>query len=310
MTPVAEILRDEIARHGPIPFSRFMDAALYHPEFGYYRTERDPFGREGDFYTAEQVQPAFGILLSARLRELWREMGKPADFTVVELGAGKQAMAPHFGEWRYVPVEIAHGSLPERLTGVIFSNEFFDALPVDVVEMQEDGPREMLVGWSGQAFTWVAGAAAHGEYVRRYFPQAEAGHRMEVSLEALRWTERLAAALEGGYIVTIDYGYTTRETVRFPAGTLMSYRRHMALEDVLTDPGTRDITAHVHFTALEERGAAAGLERVRFETLAQTIIGLGEEVVTPVAQSHPQQLKTLLFGMGETFRVLVQRKRL
>ena len=121
--------------------------------------------------------------------------------------------------------------------------------------------------------------------------------------------ERMGALLEQGYVVTIDYGYAAREAVRFPAGTLMAYRRHVALDDVLAEPGTRDITAHVNFTALEEHGLGAGLERVHLETLAQMIIGLGEEIVTPVAQSHPLQLKTLLFGMGETFRVLVQRKR-
>ena len=53
---------------------------------------------------------------------------------------------------------------------------------------------------------------------------------------------------------TIDYGYTTAEAKRFPAGTLMSYRRHAASEDVLADPGERDITAHVCFPALEGHG--------------------------------------------------------
>jgi SAM-dependent MidA family methyltransferase len=309
MTPVARILRDEIARGGPLPFSRFMEAALYHPEFGYYRGAHDPFGRAGDFYTAAQLQPTFGLLIRARVAELWREMGEPADFTVVELGAGREEMAPHFAGWRYVPVDIGRGSMPHGVTGVIFSNEFFDALPVDAVEMQEDGPRELLVGWDGARFVWQTGGTAHEAYARRYFPQAEAAWRMEVNLEALRWMNRIAASLERGYALTIDYGYTTRESVRFPAGTLMSYRRHLAMEDVLTDPGNRDITAHVHFTALEDCGASAGLERVRFETLAQTITSLGEDTLTPLAQSQPQQIKTLLFGMGETFRVLLQRKR-
>jgi SAM-dependent MidA family methyltransferase len=308
MTPLAEILRDEILRSGPIHFSQFMEAALYHPEFGYYRRARDPFGRHGDFYTAEQVQPAFGILTGARVEAVWRDMGEPGDFTVVELGAGREEMAPHFARWRYVPVEVGRGSLPERVTGMIFANEFFDALPVDVVEMREDGPQEMLAGWDGRRFVWTAGPPSYEEYVRRYFPQAEAGMRMEVNLEALDWMRKIGAALARGYLFTIDYGYTAREAVRFRAGTLMSYRRHMALDDVLAAPGECDITAHVHFTALEEAGAAAGLERARFETLAQAILALGEETVAPVAQTYPMQLKTLLFGMGETFRVLLQRK--
>jgi SAM-dependent MidA family methyltransferase len=304
----AGLLRDEIRHTGPISFSRFMDVALYHPECGYYRTPRDPFGRGGDFYTAEQVQPAFGQLMAARIRELWRQMGAPADFTVVELGAGREEMAPHLAEWTYLPVDVERGALPEGFTGVVFSNEFFDALPVDLVEMREDGPHELLVGWAEDRFVWSPGPLKHQDYVRRHFPHAEPGNRMEVNLPALEWIDRIAATLERGYVVTIDYGYNTREAVRFPAGTLMSYHRHLALDDVLADPGGRDITAHVHFSALQDHGAAAGLESVSLQTLAQTIVGLGEEVVTPVAQEHPLQLKTLLFGMGETFRVLVQKK--
>ena len=98
MTPLTLLLREEIARGGPISFHRFMEVALYHPEHGYYRrTRRDPFGREGDFFTAEQVQPVFGLLIAARIRTLFRDMGEPADFTVVELGAGR-AM-PGCGAW-------------------------------------------------------------------------------------------------------------------------------------------------------------------------------------------------------------------
>jgi SAM-dependent MidA family methyltransferase len=97
----------------------------------------------------------------------------------------------------------------------------------------------------------------------------------------------------------------------------MGYRRHTAREDVLADPGERDITSHVNFTALEESGAALGLKKERFETLARTLLAAGEDdrfgsalaAATPEeAQRRTMQLKTLLFGMGETFRVLIQRK--
>jgi SAM-dependent MidA family methyltransferase len=94
----------------------------------------------------------------------------------------------------------------------------------------------------------------------------------------------------------------------------MGYRRHMAREDVLEDPGERDITAHVNFTALEECGAACGLRRERFETLARTIVtaGEGDQFAAALGSAPAEelrrrmQLKTLLFGMGETYRVLLQ----
>src|SRR5262249_14913185 len=130
MTAAGEVLAAEIGREGPISFHRFMEVALYHPEHGYYRRERDPFGKEGDYFTAEQIQPVFGILMAAFIRQLYRKMGEPRDFTVVELGAGRGEMSHAFAEWGYCPINLASGAMPVRLTGVVFSNEFFDALPV------------------------------------------------------------------------------------------------------------------------------------------------------------------------------------
>ena len=97
----------------------------------------------------------------------------------------------------------------------------------------------------------------------------------------------------------------------------MGYRRHTAREDVLTEAGLRDITAHANFTALQDEGAACGLATVRFETLARTLLAAGEADRFASALDSDgsaedlrrrMQLKTLLFGMGETFRVLLQEK--
>ena len=315
MTPLGEMLAAEIRSNGPIPFSRFMAAALYDPEHGYYRRARDPFGKHGDFFTAEQMQPAFGILMAARVRQLYREMGEPSEFTVVELGAGRREMAEAFSEWRYAPVDLDSGDLPDGIVGVVFSNEFFDALPVEPVVARNGGFIERSVTFDGERFAWVDAepAAPRVErYLRAYLPPPEEGHCYEAGLEAQTWMERIAGSLRDGYVLTIDYGYTRAESVRFPSGTLMSYRRHTALEDVLEDPGERDITAHVNFTALQEHGVALGLRTDRFETLARTLLEAGEAdqfaaVLAGIDAREElrrrMQLKTLLFGMGETFRV-------
>jgi SAM-dependent MidA family methyltransferase len=312
VTPAGEILAAEIEREGPISFHRFMEVALYDLEHGYYRRPRDPFGKQGDFFTAEQLQPVFGILIAARLRQLYQAMGAPADFTVVELGAGRREMADALSEWRYIPIDVAGGALPANFTGVVFSNEFFDALPVEVVQFDGERFREQRVAFQGGRFVWQSGEEARAEvvdYLRRYFPSPETGRWYEVNLDALAWMERIARSLDSGYVFTIDYGYTRPESIRFPAGTLMGYRRHAAREDVLADPGERDITAHVNFTALEESGGALGLVRERFETLQQTLLAAGEpDQFAAAMAANPMQLKTLLFGMGETFRVLLERK--
>jgi SAM-dependent MidA family methyltransferase len=320
VTPLGELLAEEIRRAGPIPFRRFMDAALYHPQHGYYRRARDPFGKAGDFFTAEQIQPVFGILMAARIRQLYKEMGEPRDFTVVELGAGRREMAEAFSEWRYVAVDMGSGALPERFVGVVFSNEFFDALPVDVAVYRDGAFRERRVGFADGRFHWSAGGAAPPEverWLRAWSAPPEEGRWYEASLDASRWVERIAGAVQEGYALTIDYGYTRAESARFPSGTLMSYRRHTAREDVLEDPGERDLTAHVNFTALEETGTAHGLITERWETLARTLLAAGEpdQFAAALASDDPRenlrrrmQLKTLLFGMGETFRVLLQRR--
>lgn len=317
MTPAGLLLQEEIRRDGPVPFRRFTEVALYHHEHGYYRKARDPFGKQGDFFTAEQIQPVFGILMAARIRQIYQAMGAPPEFVVVELGAGRREMAEAFSEWPYIPIDLDSGELPQEISGVVFSNEFFDALPVDVAVYRDGAFREQRVALADDHFAWEAGPAVSAEldaYFRRYFLPPEEGRWYEASLGALRWMERIARALHSGYVLTIDYGYTRAESVRFPAGTLMGYRRHTAREDVLEDPGERDITAHVNFSALEESGDASGLRTERFETLAQTLLAAGEpdqfaSVLTAGDELRRRlQLKTLLFGMGETFRVLLQCK--
>jgi SAM-dependent MidA family methyltransferase len=321
MTPAGEMLRDEIRRGGAIPFRRFMEVALYHPEHGYYaRPSADPFGKEGDFFTAEQLQPVFGILVRQYARQLLGERNGTAN-VVVELGAGRGEMADAFSPWRYIPIDIRRGALPQRFSGLVFANEFFDALPVDVVARRGERWREMRVTWDGARFQWSEGEHAPDEiadYSVRYMPEMQDGAMAEVNLAALEWLERVAGHLESGFLLTLDYGYHFRELIRFPRGTLMSYRRHRALDDVLDEPGSRDITAHVNFTALERRAREVGFAVRASERMGLTLLRAGEpdEFAEALGSGGDQersrrslQLKTLLFGMGETFHTLLLERR-
>ena len=319
MSPAGALLAAEIEQHGPIPFRRFMEVALYHPEYGYYRRGRNIFGKEGDYYTAEQIQPAFGILIASFVEALAEESKLGNRFQVVELGSGRAEMAPFLSRWRYHPVELGD-AMPEEISGLVFANEFFDALPVDVARRRGAQFHQMQVGLAAGRFIWVEGAPVAGEqeeYLRRYAVTAEDGAWVEVALDALRWVERIARSLVRGWLLVIDYGYTERELVRFPAGTLMSYRRHTASEDVLAEPGERDITAHVPFSALERHAQRVGLEPIRLESLASLVLRIGEpdQFARVLAASSKReamrrrlQLKSLLVDLGESFRVLLARK--
>ena len=327
MNQLEHEIRERIAAHGPMSFDAFMHLALYHPVLGYYSCNRDPFGTQGDYFTNSQLQPVFGRLIAQKIAQWEAELGSPAGFTVVELGAGRgetarevRARLPHI---RYIEVERRSGALPERMVGVIFSNEFFDALPVHVMRFDQVRWTERYVGLNHEKLAWVEGppsSALLEVYMRRFVPRPAPGQIVEVNLQALEWLERIARSLDRGFVLTVDYGYSASEVAegrRFPQGSLMSYRRHTASEDVLADPGDRDITAHVHFTALAQHGEQLGLQSLPLETQAQFLLSVGraDEFATALAASSEQEalryrmlLKTLLFGMGETFRVLVQRK--
>ncbi|MEJ7609493.1 MAG: SAM-dependent methyltransferase [Bryobacteraceae bacterium] len=219
--------------------------------------------------------------------------------TIVELGSGRAEMGAAFSCFRYIPVDLRHGSLPVSFSGVLFSNEFFDALPVD---LHLSSGEEVRVDFDGSRFEW---SPPLGDGI------------VESQSQRLAWLDRIATALQSGYVITIDYGYTREELVRFPQGTLMSYRKHTALADVLEEPGERDITAHVAFTDLMEHGNMLGLRTILFETLAQFVLRIGgadnfESALAADTELEGLklrlQLKAILFGMGEGFRVLVQHK--
>jgi SAM-dependent MidA family methyltransferase len=287
-----------------------MERALYAPGTGYYARERDPFGREGDFYTAAQMQPVFGRLIAAAIAE-W----KPE--RILDWGGGRGEMRESLAPMaEYVLVERG-AAMPEAKSGTtIFANELFDALPVDVAQRGEDGVwREMRVREDGGEFKWAEGEQLHGEWseyargVERWLP-SDGCWWIELPVEYGAVLDAMTRVAPDGKILAIDYGYTQREALRFPRGTLMSYRRHRAVDDVLRAPGEQDITAHVAWTRLEEEAARRGWKKTRMETMASLLMRAGEKDAFEGAlagdrEKMTQQLKTLVFGMGESFQAML-----
>ncbi len=201
---------------------------------------------------------------------------------------------------------------------ILFANEFFDALPVEVI----DHRGAVRVGIENSRFveTFVAPSAAEAEFLDRYGIHPDADERVEAPLVSLAWMERIAGVFQNrrGFAVLIDYGYTREEQL---AGrhrdTIMTYRQHTAGPSPYEAPGEQDITAHVNFTALRARGVDRGLDPLALLTQSQFLLGIGEETQFADAFQDcrlPQeqakvalQLKHLISpsGMGETFQVLV-----
>lgn len=317
MTEAGRKIASEIAASGPIPFSRFMEIALYDNEHGYYRRPHvDPFGKQGDFFTASQMQPMFGRLVAAAIRAWKQEMTAGEEFTVVEWGAGRGDMAEAFSGFRYVAVDAGRGEPPEQYSGVVFSNELFDALPVDVARRQDGVWRERRVALDGERFVWTDGPRLPAAPIELQGLEEFDSLEVEVPVKMDGVLQSMVAGLTRGYVLTIDYGMSERERIRFTNGTLMSYRRHQASEDVLRDPGEQDITAHVPFDLLMHSAQRLGLELLRFETMSKWLLSLGESAMEKALEAENEserqhlrlQLKTLLVGMGETFRVAAWRR--
>ena len=310
MNPLDAILREAIRRDGPLRFDHFMQTALYHPELGYYRRRRDPFGIHGDFVTAAQMQPEFGDLIGYLIQH--RMPGRPPSaIRVVDLGAGRGEMAPALARFAYRAVEVGDALPP---ADIVFANEFFDALPVRAGVMLGTKPHELLVAAGDGGFAWVNGPVLDAEasqYLVRYWLPREPGQRFEIAEQSRGWVARIADAIEDGWLIAIDYGHTRAETVRFPDGSLISYQRHAAFDDVLQSPGERDITAHVSFDALRQDAVDAGFDNIELRTLGAVLLDCVEQsdYLRGASPASRQRIKTLLFGMGETFRVLLARKK-
>ncbi len=92
-TPLHQALVERIERHGPLPFSAVMEAALYDPDHGFFGSGTGSPGRRGDFLTSPEVGPLFGAVLARALDTWWEELGRPDPFVVVDAGAGTGTLA-------------------------------------------------------------------------------------------------------------------------------------------------------------------------------------------------------------------------
>ncbi len=403
-----QIIEQEIREHGPIPFSRYMQLCLYHPELGYYSRNAEQFGKAGDFYTSSDVHAVFGRLLARQFEEIWRALGSPGEIEILELGPGRGLFAQDVLAWtekkfpqlfqalhyslaeqspklrdrlRSVlalflesgkassvsenPAErLSHqrlmpwfsdisGSQPatpadapdsfyssaektakgaaapdnamiERTLGaevpiIVFANEFFDALPVEIIS--SEGSLRISATDGRFVETWVPPSAEELALLDRYGVHPELGERVEVPLLAQRYMARLAASVGKGVIIAIDYGYTREEQLAGRhRGTVMAYRQHSATPDPYEAPGEQDLTAHVNFTALSAAAEESGMQAQPLLTQSQFLMGIGEpnqfadafeDCRVPQERAKVAlQLKHLVTpaGMGESFHVLVATK--
>jgi NADH dehydrogenase [ubiquinone] 1 alpha subcomplex assembly factor 7 len=318
-SPLLSEIKKLIKSSGPMPVWRFMELCLMHPTFGYY-ISRDPLGREGDFTTAPEVSQMFGELLGLWTASVWKSMGSPTTFHLVELGPGRGTMmADALRALRVVPplyqtlsvhlVEINpvlrdkqrqtlmgvrsidwHNNIDEVPEGpaIILANEYFDVLPIHQAVKGETGWHERVVELDDDgALTFGASTEIIPRFEVLLSPLVRAAPVGAV-FEWRPGTEMMNIARrvrdQGGAALIIDYGH-----LRSDAGdTFQAIARH-SYTDPLKAPGLADITAHVDFQALahaaEDVGARVHGPVTQGEFLKR--LGIETRAMTLMAKAPP-----------------------
>ena len=335
---LTRLIQAAIARHGGwLPFDRFMALALYAPGLGYYTSAGRKFGTlpqtGSDFVTAPELSPLFGRTLARQVEQALRAS---ATHEVWEFGAGSGALAAQLLETlgqgsdaavrRYTIVDLsgtlrerqrerlaAYGdtvhwvdALPEAMAGVIVGNEVLDAMPVQLLHFDGAQWFERGVVAGVDRFAWSDRPTA----LRPPFDGPFApGTVTEVHPQAEAFIATLAERLTRGAAFFIDYGFPEAEYYhpQRVGGTLMCHRAHRADTDPLADVGSKDITAHVNFSAIALAGQNAGLDVLGYTTQAHFLINCGVLDLLQGADvqtiANAQKLLTE-HEMGELFKVI------
>jgi SAM-dependent MidA family methyltransferase len=302
----------EIERHGgAIPFSRFMELALYAPRLGYYSGGASKLGAEGDFTTAPEITPLFGAALARAAAAIMAQSAH----NIIEFGAGTGKLARDLlaalaemgvqvesytiielsGELRARQQEALKDlpqvrwldAMPASFSGVVLANEVLDAMPVELVKKSADGWRRQMVTVEGGEFALVPHALdpALAAHLAHQIPDAELlpeGYLTEVHPVAAGFMASLAAMFEQGKgaAILLDYGFPAHEYYldQRAGGTLMCHYRHHAHPEPFYLPGLQDITAHVDFTAMALAAQDAGLPVLAYMNQAAFLLacGIGE----------------------------------
>lgn len=206
----------------------------------------------------------------------------------------------------------------DSVTGVVFSNELVDALPVHRVRMANQRLCEICVAYRDGRFVECLDHRSSPklvEYSETHQVVLNEGQTSEFHLAAEAWMKHVARLLHRGVVVTVDYGHTHSDYYRSDRkdGTFLCYYRHAISTDPYSRVGEQDMTAHVNFSALARVGTTSGMDLIGLTTMANWLIGLGVEELVRDQDQESEDVRALAHllrphGMGTTFKVLAQRK--
>ena len=248
---LAGLIRNEIAANdGAIPFSRFMELALYAPGLGYYSAGARKFGEGGDFVTAPELGPIFAACIAESVAPVLQQLGPSSVF--FELGGGSGAFAEvalkrlleldalpdrylilepsadlrqrqrerleqNLSPMLFELVEWLDGPLPGEWSGVLFANEVIDALPTPRFAIHNGQVCEEYVVVEGDGFARTLRPAdaflsnAVRHVERRLEHGFAEGYRSEVLPQLPYWIQAVSGGMQRGAMLFVDYGHPRGE---------------------------------------------------------------------------------------------------
>lgn len=363
MKNLEEIIKSKIREQGPITFAEFTELALYHPTYGYYSSERGKIGKEGDFYTSPHVHRAFGSVIGNFILKAFDLLDRE-DLSIVEVGASKGLLAldilnhlkrensDYYKRTTYHVVENSqyarteskellrehadavkwHSSLSEIeekvISGVVISNELFDALPFHRLKYTNGSLNEIFVTLSDNEIFETIDKVSNPE-LQDYFHGLDIDftedQELEVNLLADLTVKEIDRILNKGFVISIDYGFLNNELFS-PArmkGTYKCIHKHEINEMPYINIGEQDITAHVDFSNLIRAGESLNLNTLKYTTQGQFLVDWGilelvdkdseeNEKLSDLSAKDIRAIKNLFLPelMGDKFKVLIQEKNM
>ena len=311
----AKIASQIASQAGWLPFSRYMEMALYEPGMGYYSAGAHKLGAGGDFTTAPELSPLFGAAICSTplpVLEGLKDKGLPTQ--ILEFGAGTGKLATSiltrqndlgFQLDRYDIIEISPdlaqrqqerinatvkqlnlttqcnwlSELPKNFKGIILANEVIDAIPCDAIIFKDGFWYWHGVALENEALTWKAGVPVE----QKLLPESllsgnfSEGYVTELHTPANAWMKQVAEHLEVGLFLTFDYGFPESEYYHPQRleGTLMAHHRHHAIQDPFYLPGLCDLTTHVDWSQIARSALTENVDDVYLTNQAAYLLDAG-----------------------------------
>ena len=311
----AKIASQINSQGGWLPFSRYMEMALYEPGMGYYSAGAHKLGAGGDFTTAPELSPLFGAAICSTLLpvlEGLKDKGLPTQ--ILEFGAGTGKLAASilarlndlgFSLDRYDIIEISPdlaqrqqerinatvkqlhlktqcnwlSELPNNFRGIILANEVIDAIPCEAIIFKDGFWYWYGVALENETLTWKVGAPVE----QKLLPDSllscnfSEGYVTELLIPANAWMKQVAQHLEIGLFLTFDYGFPESEYYHPQRieGTLMAHHRHHAIQDPFHLPGLCDLTTHVEWSQIARNALAENIDDVYLTNQASYLLDAG-----------------------------------